>query len=74
DAPVFAGWAGSRAVIRGRLPAFGPMRHAPGLWLACGYASHGLTWSALAGDVIAAMLNAEPVPLERDLLQAVAPR
>jgi len=74
DAPVFAGWAGSRAVIRGRLPAFGPIRHAPGLWLACGYASHGLTWSALAGDVIAAMLNAEPVPLERDLLQAVAPR
>jgi len=74
DAAVFAGWAGSRAVIRGRLPAFGPLRHAPGLWLACGYASHGLTWSALAGDVIAAMLNAEPVPLERDLLQAVAPR
>ena len=74
DAAVFAGWAGSRAVIRGRLPAFGPMRHAPGLWLACGYASHGLTWSALAGDVIAAMLGAEPVPLERDLLQAVAPR
>ncbi len=74
DAPVFSGWAGSRAVIRGRLPAFGPLRHAPGLWLACGYASHGLTWSALAGDVIAAMLNTEPVPLERDLLQAVAPR
>ena len=74
DAPVFAGWAGSRAVIRGRLPAFGPIRHAPGVWLACGYASHGLTWSALAGDVIAAMLNAEPVPLERDLLHAVAPR
>ncbi|AHG63087.1 FAD-dependent oxidoreductase [Advenella mimigardefordensis] len=74
DAPLFTGWAGSRAVIRGRLPAFGPVRHAPGLWLACGYASHGLTWSALAGDVIAAMLNAEPLPLERDLLQAVAPR
>lgn len=74
DAPVFDGWAGTRAVIRGRLPAFGPVRHAPGLWLACGYASHGLTWSSLAGDVIAAMLNAEPVPLERDLLQAVAPR
>ena len=72
--PVFAGWSGTRAVIRGRLPAFGPIRHAPGLWLACGYASHGLTWSALAGDVIAAMLEGEPVPLERDLLQAVAPR
>ncbi|ETF00872.1 FAD-dependent cmnm(5)s(2)U34 oxidoreductase [Advenella kashmirensis W13003] len=72
--PVFTGWSGTRAVIRGRLPAFGAVRHAPGLWLACGYASHGLTWSALAGDVIAAMLEGEPVPLERDLLQAVAPR
>lgn len=72
--PVFAGWSGTRAVIRGRLPAFGAVRQAPGLWLACGYASHGLTWSALAGDVIAAMLEGEPVPLERDLLQAVAPR
>lgn len=71
---VFSGWSGSRAVIRGRLPAFGPVPDKPGLWLACGYASHGLTWSALAGDVIAAMLNAEPVPLEYDLLQAVAPR
>jgi len=74
EPPVFSGWSGTRAVIRGRLPAFGEVRHAPGLWLACGYASHGLTWSALAGDVIAAMLEGEPVPLERDLLQAVAPR
>lgn len=73
EAP-FPGWSGSRAVIRGRLPAFGPVPGQEGLWLACGYASHGLTWSALAGDVIAAMLCAEPVPLEQDLLQAVAPR
>ncbi|SUW53324.1 Uncharacterized conserved protein [Bordetella holmesii] len=33
-----------------------------------------MSWSALAGDIIAARLCAEPAPLERDLLAAIAPR
>ena len=69
-----AGWAGWRAVLPGRLPAIGPLAHAPGLWLATGYASRGLSWSALAGDVVAACLCDEPMPLETDLLAAIAPR
>jgi len=68
------GWAGWRAVLPGRLPAIGPVPNAPGLWLATGYASRGLTWSALAGEVIAAALEHEPLPLEQDLLAAIAPR
>jgi len=68
------GWAGWRAVTIGRLPLIGPLAAAPGLWLACAYGSRGLTWSALAGDIIAARLNQEPLPLERDLLRAIAPR
>ncbi|MCI2809485.1 FAD-dependent 5-carboxymethylaminomethyl-2-thiouridine(34) oxidoreductase MnmC [Eoetvoesiella caeni] len=68
------GWAGWRAVVSGRLPVIGPVRQAPGLWLACAYGSRGLTWSALAGDIIAASLHQEPMPLERDLLRAIAPR
>lgn len=68
------GWAGWRAVLPGRLPAIGPLAHAPGVWLAAGYASRGLTWSALAGDLIAAGLHDEPLPLAADLLAAVAPR
>ncbi|HYG41607.1 MAG TPA: FAD-dependent oxidoreductase, partial [Bordetella sp.] len=68
------GWAGWRAVLPGRLPAVGPLRHAPGVWLATGYASRGLSWSALAGDLIAAALHGEPLPLPADLLAAVAPR
>jgi tRNA 5-methylaminomethyl-2-thiouridine biosynthesis bifunctional protein len=67
------GWAGWRAVTAGRLPVIGPMAQAPGLWLACAYGSRGLTWSALAGDIIAAQLNQEPLPLERELLRAIAP-
>ena len=67
------GWAGWRAVLPGRLPAVGnwPM---PGLWMAAGYASRGLSWSALMGDLIGARLMGEPSPLERDLAGLVTPR
>lgn len=68
------GWAGWRAVLPGRLPAIGPLAHARGVWLATGYASRGLSWSALGGDLIAAWLCGEPLPLEADLIAQVRPR
>ncbi|MFY0475192.1 bifunctional tRNA (5-methylaminomethyl-2-thiouridine)(34)-methyltransferase MnmC2/FAD-dependent 5-carboxymethylaminomethyl-2-thiouridine(34) oxidoreductase MnmC1 [Achromobacter marplatensis] len=68
------GWAGWRAVLPGRLPAVGELPHARGLWLAVGYASRGLSWSALMGDLIAARLAGEPSPLETDLAQLISPR
>lgn len=67
------GWAGWRAAVRDRLPVIGPVETAPGLWLACGFGSRGLTWSALAAELLAARLNHEPVPLERGLLRKIAP-
>ncbi|EFF77170.1 FAD-dependent oxidoreductase, partial [Achromobacter piechaudii] len=69
-----AGWAGWRAVLPGRLPAVGELPHAPGLWMAIGYASRGLSWSALMGDVIGARLAGEPEVLETDLAQLISPR
>ncbi|MFJ1153494.1 FAD-dependent cmnm(5)s(2)U34 oxidoreductase, partial [Bordetella bronchiseptica] len=54
--------------------AAGLLGQAPGLWLAAGYASRGLSWAALMGDVIAARLCGEPGPLETDLLAQIAPR
>jgi len=74
DAGGGPGWAGWRAVMPGRLPVIGPAPGAPGLWLATAYASRGLSWSALAGDVLVAALENEPLPLEQDLLAAIAPR
>ncbi len=65
------GWAGWRAVLPGRLPVIGELPDAPGLWVAAGYASRGLSWSALAGDIVAASLEGEPMPLEGDLLRMV---
>jgi tRNA 5-methylaminomethyl-2-thiouridine biosynthesis bifunctional protein len=67
------GWAGRRAVAARRLPVIGRVSGAEGLWAACGFGSRGLTWSALAGDIVAASLAGEPAPLERDLLKAIAP-
>ncbi|KOF53182.1 hypothetical protein AD428_15330, partial [Achromobacter sp. DMS1] len=63
-----------RAVLPGRLPAVGELPHAPGVWLAAGYASRGLSWSALMGEVIGAALAGEPMPLESDLLRLIGPR
>ncbi|SHH91666.1 FAD-dependent 5-carboxymethylaminomethyl-2-thiouridine(34) oxidoreductase MnmC [Pollutimonas bauzanensis] len=68
------GWAGWRAAVSDRLPVIGPIDDVPGLWLACAYGSRGLSWAALAGDVIAAALDHEPLPLERELLRRISPR
>jgi tRNA 5-methylaminomethyl-2-thiouridine biosynthesis bifunctional protein len=68
------GWAGWRAAVHDRLPVIGQAGRDTGLWLACAYGSRGLTWSALAGDIIGAQMDEEPVPLERDLLGKIAPR
>lgn len=65
------GWAGWRAVLPGRLPAIGPLPQHSGLWVACGFASRGLTWAALAGDLIAGALNGEPLPLENDIIRVI---
>lgn len=68
------GWAGWRAVLPGRLPAVGELPHAEGVWLAIGYASRGLSWSALMGDEIASRLSGEPAVMEADLAQLISPR
>lgn len=69
---AYAGWAGWRAVLPGRLPVVGPVAHAEGLWVASGFASRGLTWSSLAGDLIAGALSGEPLMLERDIMDKIS--
>jgi len=72
-APV-GGWAGWRAALRDRLPVIGEASNLPGLWVASGFGSRGWNWAALAGELIAARLVGEPVPLERELSRRIAPR
>ena len=66
------GWGGQRAVVPDRFPVVGPILGSPGLWVATGFASRGLTWASLAGDLIAARLTNEPLPLENDIIARIS--
>ena len=69
-----------RAVVRDRLPLVGPLEQAglspaqgAGLYGAFAYGSRGLLWASLAGELLASMLDGEPLPVERKLAAAVDP-
>ncbi|MDN7674007.1 bifunctional tRNA (5-methylaminomethyl-2-thiouridine)(34)-methyltransferase MnmD/FAD-dependent 5-carboxymethylaminomethyl-2-thiouridine(34) oxidoreductase MnmC [Burkholderia oklahomensis] len=46
---------------------------AAGLYGAFGYGSRGLVWAALGAELIAAQIEGEPWPLERELAEAIDP-
>jgi tRNA 5-methylaminomethyl-2-thiouridine biosynthesis bifunctional protein len=86
DPARLAGAVGFRCVSPDRLPLIGalPDIHAsprdsralprlPGLYGALAYASRGLTWAALGAELIASLVDGEPLPLEGDLIDAVDP-
>ena len=45
----------------------------PGLFGLLGYASRGLIWAPLAAELLACQLEGEPLPLERQLAEALDP-
>jgi tRNA 5-methylaminomethyl-2-thiouridine biosynthesis bifunctional protein len=71
DAEKLEGRVAFRAVVRDRLPLVGPMGN--GIFGAFAYGSRGLLWASLAGELIASMLEGEPLPVERKLAAAVDP-
>ena len=64
---------GLRYAYKDHLPLIGPIDEDrwPGLWLSTAYGSRGLAGTTLAGELIAAWLHEEPLPVERRLAQAV---
>jgi len=80
-APVFQNgaaraWAGVRCASPDRLPLAGPVdpvRQA-GLWVSTAMGSRGLTFAVLCGELLAARLHGEPLPLEQRLAQALSPQ
>jgi tRNA 5-methylaminomethyl-2-thiouridine biosynthesis bifunctional protein len=56
------------------LPQTQPCPWWPGLYLTAGHGSRGLITAPLAGEVLAAMLNHEPLPLLRPLLAHLHPQ
>ncbi|MBI3041349.1 MAG: bifunctional tRNA (5-methylaminomethyl-2-thiouridine)(34)-methyltransferase MnmD/FAD-dependent 5-carboxymethylaminomethyl-2-thiouridine(34) oxidoreductase MnmC [Betaproteobacteria bacterium] len=82
------GSVGFRCVAADRLPLIGNLpdlsvaragvqaRRLPrqaGLYGAFAYASRGLTWAALGGELISSMIDGEPLPVEGDLADAINP-
>ncbi len=64
-------WAGVRCATPGRLPALGTLGQ--NVWVCSGMGSRGLTFAALCGELLAARLHAEPLPIEQRLADALTP-
>ena len=62
-------WSGVRCASTDRRPLVGELE--PGLWVSTAMGSRGLTFAALCGELIAARLHREPLPLEARLAQAL---
>jgi tRNA 5-methylaminomethyl-2-thiouridine biosynthesis bifunctional protein len=61
----------ANASARPEQPRFA--RRVPGLFVYAALGSRGIAWSALAAQVLAAMVSGAPAPLEADLLDAIDP-
>ena len=63
------GWAGLRCTLPDRLPALGPVNTArwPGLWIMAGMGARGISLAVLCGEISAALLENEPLPLASSL-------
>ena len=67
-------WAGLRCTLPDRVPAVGPVDPArwPGLQVCTGMGARGISLSVLAGELIAAQLEGEPLPLAPTLAAPLA--
>lgn len=65
--------ASLRATLPDRLPIVGAVSGHPGLFVAAGYASRGVVWAGLLGEALADLMTGQPLPLENDLMRAIAP-
>lgn len=67
-------WTGIRCASNDRRPLVGEYdpTNFSGVWLSTAMGSRGLTFAALCGELIAARLHGEPLPLARNLARALS--
>ena len=67
-------WASVRCTARDRLPIVGPLNPTtlPGLWVCTAMGARGLTRAVLCGELLAAQLHGEPLPVESRLARAMS--
>lgn len=74
DARSLGGRVGFRPASPDRLPMVGALPDdAPDLYLLSGFGARGLVWSALCAELLACQISGEPLPLERELCDALDP-
>lgn len=56
-----------------RLPMVGPLSATEGLWIIDGFGARGLVFASICAELLACQISNEPLPLEADLVAAVAP-
>ncbi len=68
------GWAGLRCTLPNRLPAVGPIDRLrlPGLCLSTGMGARGISLAVLCGELTAAWMNQEALPVPEDLAKHLA--
>ena len=68
-------WAGVRCTSPARLPVLGQIASTgdAAVWVSTAMGSRGLTFAALCGELLAAQLHGEPLPVELSVLQALQP-
>jgi len=68
------GWAGLRCTLPNRLPAVGPIDRLrlPGLCLSTGMGARGISLAVLCGELTAAWMNQEALPLSEALAKHLA--
>jgi tRNA 5-methylaminomethyl-2-thiouridine biosynthesis bifunctional protein len=74
EADQVQGWAGVRCTLPDRLPAVGQIDPAqwPGLHVCTGMGARGISLAVLCGEVLAASLDKEPLPLPPELAKHLA--
>jgi tRNA 5-methylaminomethyl-2-thiouridine biosynthesis bifunctional protein len=60
-----------RAMSLDRLPVLGALPSEPGLFACLALGSRGMTWTALAAEIVASRIDGDPMPVERDMLAAL---
>ena len=75
DPAALGGQVGFRAVSPDRMPLAGPvpLAGAAGVFACLGLASRGMTWAPLLSDIVACCVTGEPAPIERNVLDWLAP-
>jgi tRNA 5-methylaminomethyl-2-thiouridine biosynthesis bifunctional protein len=73
DRAALQGRTSFRTVARDRLPLVGPLEAGSALYGAFAYGSRGLLWAGLGAELLASLMEGEPLPLEGVLADALAP-